>query len=151
MSWYQCSTCGDLFASAGDLAAHKRANHLAAPSIRQSARRRVVAAALALTAAIALADCDDPAPAWASTPTTTPPVVVVDVTPPAVMPVSVSVPATSIPEPLPPVSDAVEVVPVSTSLPVTGGHELVIACIALGFVLVGATLRGPLARRGGAR
>ena len=46
MSWYQCSTCGDLFASAGDLAAHKRAAHLAAPSIRQSARRRVVAAAL---------------------------------------------------------------------------------------------------------
>lgn len=75
------------------------------------------------------------------------PGVVVDVTPPAVMPVSVSVPATSTPEPLPPVSVAVGVAPVSPSLPVTGGHELAIACLALGFVLVGASLRGPLARR----
>lgn len=68
MSWYQCSTCGDLFASAGDLAAHKRAAHLAAPSIRQSARRRVVAAALVLTVLLAEDGCGIPKPAYASTP-----------------------------------------------------------------------------------
>lgn len=147
MSWYQCSTCGDLFGSAGDLAAHKRQAHLA--TARQSARHRVVAAALALTAGIALAACDDPAPAFAAAPisTTTPPqAVVVDVTPPVRMPESVSVPA-SPPvtiDDLPPSSVAVGEAPV---LPVTGGADLALACIGLGFVLVGATLAGPLARR----
>jgi hypothetical protein len=175
VSW--CSTCGALLGSAADLAAHKRSAHRADAMLRQPARRRVVAAALALVSAIALADCDDPAPAWAaecfptfqrptfcetdprstddpapSTTTATSPVVVVDATPPAVMPVSVSS-ATSIPEPelIPPVSESVEVAIVSPQLPVTGGHSLALACIAFGFVLVGATLRGPLARRGARR
>ena len=149
MSWYQCSTCGDLFASAGDLAAHKRANHLKTAMIRQSARRRVVAAALALTAGTTLTFCESPEPSYASTPSTTPPSVVVDVTPPAVMPVSVSVPATSPSDPhVPPAeSVAVEVATISPSLPETGGAELALACWALGFVLVGASMWGPLARR----
>lgn len=153
MSWYQCSTCGDLFASAGDLAAHKRQAHLA--MARQSARRRVVAAAFALTAAIALADCDDPAPAWAAecfesfaAPTTTvlPGLVVPDVTPPAVMPVSVSVPVAPTTDDLPLASVEVGATTFAPVLPVTGGHDLVLALVALGFVLVGATLCGPLAR-----
>lgn len=156
MSWYQCSTCGDLFGSAGDLAAHKRQAHLA--MARQSARRRVVAAAFALTAAIALADCDDPAPAWAAdtrldpstpSPTTTvlPGLVVPDVTPPAVMPVSVSVPVAPTTDDLPLASVEVGATTFAPVLPVTGGHDLVLALVALGFVLVGATLCGPLARR----
>jgi len=170
VSWYQCSTCGDLFGSAGDLAAHKRQAHLA--MARQSARRRVVAAAFALTAAIALADCDDPAPAWAAecfesfaaapipceadtrldpstpSPTTTvlPGLVVPDVTPPAVMPVSVSVPVAPTTDDLPLASVEVGATTFAPVLPVTGGHDLVLALVALGFVLVGATLCGPLAR-----
>lgn len=163
MSVYQCWVCGDTFSDAGSLAAHKRHAHL---SPAQSARRRVVAAALALTAGIALADCDDPAPAWAecfpsfqsptpcvghedqiSTPSTTAPSVVVDVTPPAVMPVSVSVPATLTPDDPPQSSSEVGVAPVPVELPETGGHSLALALVALGFTLVGATLAGPLARR----
>ena len=81
------------------------------------------------------------------TPPTTPPSVVVDVTPPAVMPVSVSVPATPTPDDPPQSSVAVGVAPVPTELPLTGGSSLVLALVALGFVLVGATLVGPLARR----
>lgn len=173
MSWYQCSTCGDLFASAGDLAAHKRQAHLA--MARQSARRRAGAAAFALTAAIALADCAAPAPAWAAecfesfaapipceadprldpstpSPTTTvlavlPGLVVPDVTPPAVMPVSVSVPVAPTTDDLPLASVEVGATTFAPVLPVTGGHDLVLALVALGFVLVGATLCGPLARR----
>ena len=81
------------------------------------------------------------------TPPTTPPSVVVDVTPPAVMPVSVSVPATPTPDDPPQSSVAVEVATISPSLPETGGAELALACWALGFVLVGASMWGPLARR----
>lgn len=171
MSWYQCSTCGELFASAGDLAAHKREAHLHVPQVRQSARRRVLVAVLALSSAIALADCDAPAPAWAEcfpsfqAPTpcvgheaeTIPPastaisdVVVVDVTPPAVMPVSVSVPASPVPDVTPPTSAAIGEATFAPAelLPATGGSSLVLALVALGFVLVGATFVGPLRTKG---
>ncbi len=52
MSWYQCSTCGDLFPSSGALADHKRRNHWAN-----------VLGCLALVAALfvgplGLADCE---------------------------------------------------------------------------------------------
>lgn len=52
MSWYQCSTCGELFASAGEMNAHKRRNHWS------HALSCIALAAAMIVGPIGLADCE---------------------------------------------------------------------------------------------